>query len=166
MRAVGASAVRSEHTRALMAARRIRSHIVLGKEPGARAHHHAVRVLYGDTDKAQVVHHARYLEYLEGARIEYLRAHGLDYRAFEERTSLGLPVVAAELRYRAPARFDDRLDLETWIGLSSRVKIVFESRIRRGDEVLVEAAITVACVDLRAGRVVSMPEEVRAACVE
>lgn len=146
--------------------RRSRSHVVLSGEPGPRARHHEVRVLYADTDKAQVVHHARYLEYLEGARIGYLRDHGLDYRAFEEQTGLGLPVVAAELRYRAPARFDDVLDVETWIGLASSVKVVFESRIRRGEEILVEAAITVACVDLRAGRVTRVHEAVRAACVE
>lgn len=132
--------------------------------PNARARTHVVRVLYGDTDKAQVVHHARYLDYLEGARLEFLRAHGLDYRAFEERTGLGMPVVQAELRYRAPARFDDLLEVQTWVSHASRAKVVFEARIRRGDELLLEAAITVACVDVAAGRVVSVVEEVRRAC--
>lgn len=129
-----------------------------------RVHRHGVRVLYGDTDKAQVVHHARYLDYLEGARLEYLRAHGLDYRAFEETEKIGMPVVEAHLRYRAPARFDDLLDLETWVAVCSRAKVIFESRILRGDVVLVEAAITVACVDVVAERIVSVHERVRRAC--
>ncbi|MBX7196623.1 MAG: acyl-CoA thioesterase, partial [Sandaracinaceae bacterium] len=80
-----------------------------------RVHRQRVRVLYGDTDKAQVVHHARYLDYLEAGRLEFLRHHGLDYRAWEERTKLGMPVVEAHLKYRSPARFDDLLDVETWV---------------------------------------------------
>ena len=47
------------------------------------AHHHRVRVQYVDTDQAGVVHHAAYLRYLEAARIELLRARGIDYRQFE-----------------------------------------------------------------------------------
>jgi len=140
---------------------------VLSTLPGDRRRvcRQRVRVLYGDTDKAQVVHHARYLDYLEAGRLEYLRHHGLDYRAFEERTKLGMPVVEARLRYRSPARFDDLLDVETWVALCSRAKIVFESRILRGDEVLVEAAITIACVDVVAERIVSVPDEVKRACL-
>lgn len=129
-----------------------------------RAHRHRVRVLYGDTDKAQVVHHARYLDYLEGGRLEYLRAHGLDYRAFEERTGVGMPVVEAHLRYRSPARFDDLLEIETWVAVCSRAKVVFESQILRSGELLVEASITVACVDVAAARIVSVHEDVRRAC--
>ncbi|GAB4201742.1 MAG: thioesterase family protein [Sandaracinaceae bacterium] len=130
-----------------------------------RAHRLRVRVLYGDTDKAQVVHHARYLDYLEAGGLEFLRHHGLNYRELESRTGLGMPVVEARLRYRAPARFDDLLDVETWVAACSRAKVVFESRILRGDEVLTEASITVTCVDMAAERIVSVPEEVRRACV-
>jgi acyl-CoA thioester hydrolase len=140
---------------------------VLTTPPGdrTRAHRARVRVLYGDTDKARVVHHARYLDYLEAGRLEFLRHHGLVYRELEERTGLGMPVVEARLRYRSPARFDDLLDVETWVAHCSRAKIVFESRILRGDEVLTEASITVACVDMTAERIVSVPDEVRRACV-
>ena len=114
-----------------------------------RVHRTRVRVLYGDTDKAQVVHHARYL----------------DYRAFEERTKLGMPVVEAHLKYRSPARFDDLLDVETWVATCTRAKVIFESRILRGDEVLVEGAITIACVDMIAERIVSVHEDVQRACL-
>ncbi|MBX7197486.1 MAG: acyl-CoA thioesterase, partial [Sandaracinaceae bacterium] len=92
--------------------------------------------------------------------------HGLDYRAWEERTKLGMPVVEAHLKYRSPARFDDLLDVETWVAECTRAKIVFESTILRGDELLAEAAITVVCVDMIAERIVSVPEEVKRACLE
>lgn len=134
-------------------------------EERRRTHRLRVRVLYGDTDKAQVVHHARYLDYLEAGRLEFLRHHGLDYREFEARTGLGMPVVEARLRYRAPARFDDLLDVETWVSVCSRAKVVFESCILRGDEVLTEASVTVACVDMAGERIVSVPAEVQRACL-
>lgn len=138
---------------------------------GAVVRKHRVRVGYVDTDKAGVVHHTVYLVWLEQARIEYLRAGGLDYRAFERETQLALPVVEARMRYRSPARFDDQLDIETWVSISTRAKVVFESRIRRSGpgteaqgEILCEGIVECACVDMQAERACSMHESVRRAC--
>lgn len=125
---------------------------------------HRVRVGYVDTDRAGVVHHTVYLVWLEAARIEHLRARGLDYRRFEVETGLALPVIEARMRYRAPARFDDELSVETWAASCSRAKVVFESRIWRGDELLCEGRIEVACVDMREERACSVPDAVRRAC--
>ena len=140
-------------------------------EPGPRTTRvHRVRVGYVDTDKAGVVHHTVYLVWLEQARIEYLRAGGLDYRAFERETHLALPVIEARMRYRSPARFDDVLDVETWVSACSRAKVVFESRIRRASreggpsEILCEGIVECACVDMQAERACSMPDAVRRAC--
>ncbi|MDQ3031162.1 MAG: acyl-CoA thioesterase [Myxococcota bacterium] len=125
---------------------------------------HSVRVGYVDTDKAGVVHHTVYLVWLEAARIEYLRARGLDYARFEVESGLGLPVIDARMRYRAPARFDDELVVETWAASCSRAKVAFESRILRREQVLCEGRIEVACVDMRQERACSIPEAVRRAC--
>lgn len=134
-------------------------------EPGTCVSHRwRARVGYVDTDQAGVVHHTVYLVWLEAARIDYLRKRGLDYRAFELETGLGMPVVEAQLKYRAPARFDDEIEVETWASSCSRAKIVFESRIRRGEQILCDGRIIVACVDMAAQRVCSVPDAVRAAC--
>lgn len=130
---------------------------------------HRVRVGYVDTDKAGVVHHTVYLAWMEAARIEYLRARGLDYRRFEVETGLAMPVVEAHMAYRSPARFDDELVVETWVSSMTKARIVFEARVLRPRsegpaEVLCEGAITVACVHLAEARPVSVPEEVRRAC--
>ena len=134
--------------------------------PGDRAAitQHRVRVGYVDTDKAGVVHHTVYLVWLEAARIEHLRARGLDYRRFEVESGLALPVIEARMRYRAPARFDDELEIDTWAASCSRAKVVFESRIERRGELLCEGRIEVACVDMRQERACSIPEAVRRAC--
>jgi acyl-CoA thioester hydrolase len=125
---------------------------------------HRVRVGYVDTDKAGVVHHSAYLGWLEAARIEHLRARGLDYRAFEVETGLALPVVEAHLQYRAPARFDDEVDVLTSVERLTRARVFFRQEVRRGPQLLVEATIVLACVRMSEERVVSIPEAVARAC--
>lgn len=124
---------------------------------------HPVRVQYVDTDQGGVVHHAAYLRFLEAARVELLRARGIDYRRFELDDGKALPVTEARLRYKKPARFDDALAIETWVGLVNRAKIRFDSRVWRGEELLCEAEITCACVRLDELRICSMDPRIRAA---
>ena len=130
---------------------------------GARRTSLEVRVGYVDTDQAAVVHHASYLRWLEQGRIEHLRQNGLDYRRFELDEHLALPVVEVSLRYRAPARFDDVLVVETWVAEVTRAKVQFDAAIRRGLETLVSGSVWLACVAMPEGRIVSIPASVRAA---
>lgn len=129
---------------------------------GVTVTRYGVRVAYVDTDQGGVVHHATYLRYLECARVEHMRERGFDYRRFEQEDRQGLLVVEANVRYRLPARFDDVLSLRTWIGLANRAKMRFDTSIMRGDDVLCEAQITLACVRLEAGKISSMPASVLA----
>lgn len=122
---------------------------------------HRIRVQYVDTDQGGVVHHAAYLRYLEAARVELMRARGIDYRRFELEVGKGLPVAEARVRYKRPARFDDELEVETWVPVVNRAKIRFDSRIWRGTELLCEAEITCACVRLDEMRICSMDERIR-----
>lgn len=136
---------------------------MLGTRDGRPAYTHAIRVGYVDTDAAGVVHHSQYFRYLEQGRVELMRAVGVDYRTFELTRGLGLPVVEARLRYRAPARFDELLALETWLHEGSRAKLVFASALRRAsdDTLLHEATVTVACVTMPAGAICSIPLDLR-----
>lgn len=119
----------------------------------------ALRVGYADTDRAQVVHHSMYLRYLESARVEYLRSRGFDFRSMELTHGLSLTVVEASVRYRGGARFDDMLEIKTWVAEANRAKLRFDSMVLRGDEVLTSAQITVCCVKIPEARLVSMPAE-------
>jgi acyl-CoA thioester hydrolase len=116
-----------------------------------------VRVGYIDTDRGQVMHHSTYLRYLEHARVEYMRERGIDYRALELDQRLGLPVVDAHVRYRLPARFDDQLEIKTWVGAANRAKLRFDSLVFRGTELLTQAELTLCCISIAEQRVVSMP---------
>jgi acyl-CoA thioester hydrolase len=70
-------------------------------------------VYYEDTDAAGIVYHAAYLEFAERARTEMLRCLGLDHASLRDRFGLVFAVRRCAIDYRAPARLDDLLELET-----------------------------------------------------
>jgi acyl-CoA thioester hydrolase len=131
---------------------------------GSTVHRHRIRVGYADTDQGGVVHHSVYLRYLEAARVEWFRAEGIDYRAVEYDQKLGLPVAECSLKYRRPAKFDDVLDIECWVGKCGRASMRFDYRVLRGDEHLTDASVTLACVELPHGKLRSLPELLLSVC--
>jgi acyl-CoA thioester hydrolase len=100
-------------------------------------------VRYADTDAAGIVHYARYLGYLEAAGAEALRTVGLSSEmivTYRVHTSL-LQVI---MRYRAPAHFDDLLDVHTWVVDVSESQFRFGHEIQRAaDQVLIATSQTV-----------------------
>jgi acyl-CoA thioester hydrolase len=128
------------------------------------------RVIYGDTDQMGMVYYANYLRYFEIARNEYLRAAGATYRKFEETHGLMLPVVEAQVSYHRSARYDDELVICAAVHARGAASVRFEYEIHRapqsdGDEPgekLVSGRTIHACVT-RTGRVVRLPEDLRAA---
>ncbi|MEZ6015833.1 MAG: thioesterase family protein [Planctomycetota bacterium] len=120
-----------------------------------------VRVRYGETDQMGVVHHAAYLHYLEDARTAWLRALGLPYSAIEAR-GIGLPVRRADLRYRAPARYEDELDVTVHLARMRGASATFAYTVVRSDGLaLVDAEVELACIELASGRPRLLPDDLR-----
>jgi acyl-CoA thioester hydrolase len=104
-----------------------------------------VRVRYADTDAAGIVHYARYLAYLEVARAEALRALGVAPEAVAA-FSVAARVLEAKLHYRAPARFDDLLDVGARVTKVSDTRFHWAYEIRRNsDQQMVLTAETEHC---------------------
>lgn len=80
---------------------------------------HRLRVRFSETDAMGIVHHSRYLPYLEEARVEYLRAIGHPYHEIRE-TGIDMAVLEAHVRYRQPLRFDDVVDVHVAMGEVTR----------------------------------------------
>jgi len=89
-----------------------------------------LRVRYKETDQMGVVHHANYLSWFEMGRTELIREAGLSYRQLEERGIL-LPLTDTSLSFKYPARYDDEIEVRTWVEEISPVRIVFAYEIRR-----------------------------------
>jgi acyl-CoA thioester hydrolase len=90
-----------------------------------------VRVRYAETDQMGIVYYANYLVWFEIGRVELLRSLGLAYSQLETDHDCILPVVEASCRYRAPARYDDQILIETRPALLRGSVVKFAYRILR-----------------------------------
>jgi acyl-CoA thioester hydrolase len=117
-------------------------------EVGRPASEARVRVRYVETDQMGVVYHSNYLIWFEVGRVEFIRQLGLSYKQMEEEDGCGISVVDVHARYRAPARYDDELAIETKLLVARGAVIKFGYRIRRvADGVLLcEGDTTHVCV--------------------
>lgn len=114
-----------------------------------------IRVRYAETDRMGLLHHANYLVYFEQGRTELLRSRGLSYRDLEDQ-GYYLVVVRLEVRYRAPAHYDDLLTLRTTVARTTAVRIDHRYEVLRDGVLLAEGSSTLACVD-RDGKLQAMP---------
>ena len=105
------------------------------------------------------LHHSRYLQYFEMGRIELLRAMGHSYAELEQE-GVFFAVVKVEVRFKAPARFDDELTLRTRITRQTMVRIDHAYELRKGEMLITEGTTTIACVD-RSGQLREIPEFLR-----
>ena len=90
-----------------------------------------VRVRYAETDQMGVVYHANYLVWFEVGRVEFMRSHGVSYKQLEQEEGCMIAVVEAMARYRAPARYDEELVVETELTSARGAIIRFEYRVLR-----------------------------------
>ena len=68
------------------------------------------------------VHHANYALYLEQARMELLKAMGLDIVALEEQGII-LPVASMTIKYIRPIHFGDSITIETKLNIENKYKM-------------------------------------------
>jgi len=88
------------------------------------------RVRYNECDAQQVVFNARYADYVDLAMTEFVRALGCDYRQMLAR-GLDNQVVKLTLEWRAPAHFDDVLEVLVGVVGMGRTSLTLEYDIRR-----------------------------------
>jgi len=117
-----------------------------------------LRVRYAETDKMGYVHHSRYAVYFEMGRTELLRACGVSYREMEDSGAFFV-VAKMEIRFLAPARYDDELRLLTQTTRLTRARIEHDYKLYRKSDnrLLTEAHTVLACVD-RTGQVIVIPD--------
>ena len=123
-----------------------------------------VRIYFEDTDFSGVVYHGGYIRFMERARSDFVRLIGVGHTDLDAGVH-GEPLVFAvrriDIEYRKPARIDDVVEVETRVTEIRGASIVLDQTIRRGGEVLTEAAVTVAFVN-RQGKARRIPDSVRA----
>jgi len=119
-----------------------------------------LRVYWEDTDAGGVVYHASYVRFLERARSEWLRARGVAQQRLREEHGILFVVADMNLRFVAPARLDDELDVRVNAFTRRSASLVFTQCIlRRADgAALVEAQVRAACIDATSYKPVRIPD--------
>jgi acyl-CoA thioester hydrolase len=126
------------------------------------AHFFPIRIYYEDTDAAGLVYYANYLKYAERARTELLRVAGFEQERLRQETGLMFVVRHCTADYRAAARLDDDLVIETRVAGVGAATLDLAQEIHRGDDVLVALDFRIACLG-RTGKPQRLPPALRVA---
>jgi acyl-CoA thioester hydrolase len=105
------------------------------------------RVGFSDTDAQGIVYYGRYMPYFDLARVEYHRHLELLRTGVEDRQFV---MRASEIDYRAPARFDDPLEVFVRVARIGTTSVTYEFAAHRVDDdlLMVAASQTLVLVDL------------------
>lgn len=105
-----------------------------------------LRVYYEDTDASGIVYYANYLKFAERGRTEMMRQLGFAHTGIAAESGTIFTVRRLTADYRAPARLDDMLAVETRVLSIAGATLTLDQRICRGGELLAALEIQCACV--------------------
>jgi len=94
-----------------------------------------IRVRYQETDQMGIAYHANYFIWFEVGRTEFFRQLGLSYKEFEK-NSIYLPVIKISAEFKNPAYYDDVIKIVSRVNYLQEVRIAFEYRLYRDQELL------------------------------
>ena len=115
-----------------------------------------LRVRFAETDQMGVAHHSAYVIWFEAARVEWLRARGLDYRRLEA-SGISLAVSAVNVQYLKSSRFDDELFVDARLTELKSRRARYHYAVYRGDEVIATGDTLHIPVD-QTGRALRLPQ--------
>ncbi len=117
---------------------------------------------YAECDPQGVVFNANYLAYLDTSMTELWRAAFGSYQAMLDR-GIDMVVVETQLRFHAPARFDDVLRLEIAVARMGNTSISSDHRILRDEDLIAEGTLHHVLVDRQTLGKTAIPDWVRTA---
>lgn len=125
-------------------------------------HRYPVRVYYEDTDSGGIVYHANYLRFAERARSAMLRVLGFTHGWLQENEGVSFAVRRQEIDFKAPAKLDDTLEVETRIADIGGASFAVAQSIRRNGQEIVHTDVKLATLN-PGGRPARLPAPVREA---
>lgn len=126
-------------------------------------HEFQLRVRYGDTDQMGYVYYGNYPYYYEQARAEVIRSLGFSYKQLEEAGTI-MPITRMNIKYIAPALYDELLTIKTIISEMPHRLITFKYEVYNETGKLInEGENQLIFVDKTTRKVKSSPEQLRTA---
>jgi len=118
-----------------------------------------LRVYIEDSDAGGIVYYVNYLKFMERARTEWLRSLGYQHYTLAAENFLFV-VHSCAVRYHRPARVDDALEVTAELQRLGKASLDFIQQVWRGDELLCQAEVRVACVSADDVRPRALPVEI------
>ena len=120
------------------------------------------RVRYPGTDRMGVAHHTHFFTWFELGRTELMREAGCTYGGLEDDDGVFFPVIEAGAAFKAPARYDEVVDIETRLVAAEGVRVRFEYAITRpGEGRLLATGFTVHASCGRDGKPIRLSDDLR-----
>lgn len=118
-----------------------------------------IRVRYGETDQMGVVYHGNYAQYLEVARVEWLRSIDISYKKMED-DGVMLPVVNLNINFKKPSVYDEVIFVKTKLREKPGLKITIDQEIyNENDQLITTSEITLVFVNMITKRPMKCPDE-------
>ncbi|HWH46719.1 MAG TPA: thioesterase family protein [Burkholderiales bacterium] len=119
-------------------------------------------VRWSDVDASGIIRWGTYVRFVEMAETELFRAAGFPYATLWDRLDIWLPRVQFHLDYRSPARLDELLDVEMWVGRIGRSSIRLEFTLSKPDgNLAAEGFLVIVAIDRSSGKSVEIPRSLR-----
>ena len=122
-----------------------------------------IRVYIEDTDAGGIVYYANYLRFMERGRTEWLRACGIELDIWQEQYRTLFVVQSVQIDYRAPAKFNDLLTVDTRLVTLKSASLVCEQQVIRGSTQITQATVRLVCVDADTLAPRAIPKEMKEA---
>ena len=117
-----------------------------------------IRVYYEDTDASGRVYHANYLKYLERGRSNLIYQSKYNHQELLKKFNIVFVVKSLNINYLKPAFFEDIIEVQTSLNQLSRVKLNFNQKIIRNNELLVDAEVIVITIN-SSGKIIKLNED-------
>ena len=119
---------------------------------------HTRIVQFADTDVAGIVHFANFYRWMEEAEHAYLRSLGFSVMQTQpDGTVIGFPRVQASCRFKAPAFFEDELQVDVNVVRRGVKSLTFSFEFRRGETCIATGEMkTVCCLCQPGGKLESI----------
>lgn len=117
-----------------------------------------IKVSYADVDLMQVVHNAKYIEYFERGRLDFLAEFILSYKDLIEKEAIQIPVTLNSAKYFKPAFYDDELKLITKVDGYTKKRLHFTYQLFKNGILISEGVSEHAFIREGQLKAVEIPE--------
>ncbi len=104
-----------------------------------------------ECDLQGIVNNSVYMNYLEHARHEWLRAHNIDFKVLHDE-SLDLVIIRVEMDFKKSLLPGDTIEVITKFSSETKLRWLCEQEIKRSGELVLAARSYGTCIDRKRGK--------------